>query len=1576
MRLKTGKIQFLLVFFLLFTGVIFGWGVKLFPSTALAGRIKNLVETEMSGFLTADVQINEVGLFFFAPELRGVTIRTTEGKPVLTAGKIRVGLDWFKLLTTRTLNKSMRNLDLMATTVWLWEALDHFRFGRDSGGGGSEDRGGLWPVRIGLYDCRLIMEETGRNWDWGNFEQLNGQIDLRRPAQIRVTAEGKSMLDPGASAAVELAYDVQRHQGKMEVKAGAALAPLWGEKLFRLLGYEQECKVVDGKVDFAVALLLQNRKVKMDTARMAFRGSRWELAVLPHPLTDLNADLTVSSTGITVRNLRSNYRDGLISLKGRLATTSLDLNVNLYATGLPLADWAGVIPQLEAVGLAGQVDLNLQIGGNLSAPQLAGEVRLMNGRLTLPGYPVVLDELGLLARLSSDGLHLSYLQGRIGRAPFLLHGRILDLSDPTVDLQGEIKAFPLETLALEGYFLTGGEVDATFYVRGCLAAPEIKGDLAARQLQVAGVTVPVLNLSGVYHWANDHLQIDRLTARAFGGQVAVHGALDRLTSDPRLRLTVQAQAIVLDQLPPAFYRPGFPALTGTADLNLVFDGQLSALAGEAELVVTAGSVDRFHYDRLQLLLRGDRDRLAVRATLKEKEGALIATGSLQPGTGDFQGDLLLHRFKPDGRLLPPPFAGFSGDINGLLQVEGNWTDGQRIKGAGWLEIHDLTCNGQELGVLKLKGETEHGRLTLNDSFLLTPAGQIKLAGQVVWVDQPAYALEANGEALLLETLTALFPDFSPVNLAGLADVRLRVEGWEKPQVSGEATSTTLALNGYYFGDMTVAFCWREGTLHLDQLLLGSGGLGLQGQGRIGADQQLDLTVAAANFPLVALDQLFGGYFQNPEFLKKISGTLTGGGKLQGTLTNPVFAGELRIAEPAFAGFALDWIGGELSWADRRLSCDRLRVRRGGEELTVYGQVDWTGGAPYLDLGLKMERAGLADLLLMVGRAPNLRLDAEVTGYLRLFGPWDRLQIRLITQFENGELNGFTPLSGELDLLIADEKITVNRLLLDDGSGELFASVVYSPGVQLDITARTKDFSLKPLVALTGRSDLPTDGRFNLELMLTTADEGMQGEFDALLQDIVWGSINVGSLGLRGRINDDLVFLEAQDLGTNRLSMQGSIPLNPEWFGTLQLPTAWPHRYSQIDLGLSAVKMEATVLNTFFTGTNITGGTIDGLISLHGTWRKPYLVGQMEIAGGRGTVAGLSQEIKDLNGLLSFSHQGLEFRGLSNRAGSYLEGRLGRGRFRLGGRVFMDGLRLEGFALRLIGDNLHLSPSFLDGLVSGDLTLTGPAVQPTLRGKVAIRKARIGLPEAKGSVPPFDVNLDLQCEALNDVYFRMYGMAYIPFNGHLHVGGTLRKPELSGELVSSRGWVNVLGDTFRIKSLRAEFRPEYKLYPYLELEATRYLSGAEVTLSTAGWSGDLDSLVINPSSNPPMSREEILKLLSWPERVEEGTLTFASLFQENINMVGDFFIGRVLDEFRSVMPIDFLTLEQDRQEGSFWMNMGKSLSEDLYLSYSRNLSSLAEQVWTLEWKIVPNFSLIGNYSAAEGLQWEFQYNLRF
>jgi autotransporter translocation and assembly factor TamB len=59
-----------------------------------------------------------------------------------------------------------------------------------------------------------------------------------------------------------------------------------------------------------------------------------------------------------------------------------------------------------------------------------------------------------------------------------------------------------------------------------------------------------------------------------------------------------------------------------------------------------------------------------------------------------------------------------------------------------------------------------------------------------------------------------------------------------------------------------------------------------------------------------------------------------------------------------------------------------------------------------------------------------------------------------------------------------------------------------------------------------------------------------------------------------------------------------------------------------------------------------------------------------------------------------------------------------------------------------------------------------------------------------------------------------------------------------------------------------------------------------------------------------------------------------------------------------------------------MNLGKSLDDDVYLSYSRGLTDLTEEVWTLEWQISPAFSLIGDFSNNVGYEWQLLYRLMF
>lgn len=117
-----------------------------------------------------------------------------------------------------------------------------------------------------------------------------------------------------------------------------------------------------------------------------------------------------------------------------------------------------------------------------------------------------------------------------------------------------------------------------------------------------------------------------------------------------------------------------------------------------------------------------------------------------------------------------------------------------------------------------------------------------------------------------------------------------------------------------------------------------------------------------------------------------------------------------------------------------------------------------------------------------------------------------------------------------------------------------------------------------------------------------------------------------------------------------------------------------------------------------------------------------------------------------------------------------------------------------------------------------------------------------------------------------MYFRQYGLASIPLSGRLHVGGRLSAPEITGELSASRGWINVYGDTFQVTGANAEFRPEYGVMPYLELEASLFVTGTQITLATQGWAGN--NLFFTLSSNPAKSREEIFALLNWSEQLQD------------------------------------------------------------------------------------------------------------
>ena len=138
-------------------------------------------------------------------------------------------------------------------------------------------------------------------------------------------------------------------------------------------------------------------------------------------------------------------------------------------------------------------------------------------------------------------------------------------------------------------------------------------------------------------------------------------------------------------------------------------------------------------------------------------------------------------------------------------------------------------------------------------------------------------------------------------------------------------------------------------------------------------------------------------------------------------------------------------------------------------------------------------------------------------------------------------------------------------------------------------------------------------------------------------------------------------------------------------------------------------------------------------------------------------------------------------------------------------------------------------------------------------------------------------------------------------------------------------------------------------PYLELEASLFVTGTQITLATQGWAGN--NLFFTLSSNPAKSREEIFALLNWSEQLQDPeSLSLLKLIRGNIAAVTDGILGPFFDEFRELIQVDPFSLEQDRDFGGLRMSVGKALGRDVFLSYSRNLSTLAEEIWTLEGRL--------------------------
>jgi translocation and assembly module TamB len=504
--------------------------------------------------------------------------------------------------------------------------------------------------------------------------------------------------------------------------------------------------------------------------------------VLQNPLAG-NFQISGSRENFDLKTLTGTGEARLAAAGGTITAKNIQLANGVYQTQLlanavRVQELAQVPTQLQGAftGLfyvAGSVDSfslqNIQAEGQGQLNVAAGRINLSNVNLASGRYK---------AKVQAANVPL---QGLV-KVPPLFRGNLTG----NLDIAGSIDSFKPETIIAKGQGslnaiggiitanniqVTNGRYQALVDAAGVdlnRFNQQLRGELAARQLQVAGdlKNISIANvtaagqvqlsqgisllkqpLTALVDWNGQQLNIQQATSRDARANGVITAATNRLgvPEITDINLNVQANNLDLKELP--FKFPQMVAVNGIADYAGQITGKLPTpnLLGELRLrdlrvnkyvfePVLTGNIQSVTGQGLNLDVKGENDRVAVNLDARNRPNSFALQWGQVSATGEKQGENLLASvrnlpLKEFNFNLPPSALLGNGVLGGVLA--GNFLvnpDTFTTKG-------NLAVTQPEMG--RIKGDSltasfdyENGKLSLTSSEFVKGSSSYGFAGDI------------------------------------------------------------------------------------------------------------------------------------------------------------------------------------------------------------------------------------------------------------------------------------------------------------------------------------------------------------------------------------------------------------------------------------------------------------------------------------------------------------------------------------------------------------------------------------------------------------------------------------------------------------------------------------------------------------------------------------------------------------------------------------------------------------------------------------------------------------------------------
>ena len=858
-------------------------------------------------------------------------------------------------------------------------------------------------------------------------------------------------------------------------------------------------------------------------------------------------------------------------------------------------------------------------------------------------------------------------------------------------------------------------------------------------------------------------------------------------------------------------------------------------------------------------------------------------------------------------------------------------------------------------------------IRLDPSEIATEETYVAFEGATAWGDRskmPFRVTSTNwqeSDRLLAGLMTAFGAATSAIPIDGIGRFDgVMLGAFRRPRIEGRFVGDEIRAWGVTWGEVDGDFVVEDSYANISRAVIREGvsRMDVSGQFSLGfprrdggeeINARVRITTRTVKDFLAAFDLEDYG----------IDGLVSGDFHLYGQYTQPFGFGRLAITQGTAYGEPFAEGAAALRFEGAGVRLDGLNLVKGGTTVTGAAYVGWNGTYSFNADGRGMAVETLARARVETGPGFTGLFDFSATGSGTFEEPRYDVKFGVRDLFYGEE--GVGEISGRLsvrDTVLIYELEAASTRLAASGTGR----IALTDEMDAELSFRITDTSLDPYV----RAFQPQLSPFTSAV--ASGAIRVVGELsnpDALRVDVEVDDVRLRFfdyvLRNAGRIQ---MSVNRQVLQVDALRLVGE-DTELDLAGSVDLPKQ--------ELALTANgAANLAVLQGFLPDVR-TSGRAEVSARVIGTANAPVVSGTALLSEGRLRHFAIPHALEALNGIVTFNANGIRLDGL--------HGRVAGGPVQFGGRIGLSGYVLSEFDVTATGTDMRLRfPEGMRSLVDAELSLRGTAQAPVLSGLVQVKNAVWSQPfstsgglfglTGAGNAPPTvegalterpadSVTYDLRLVVPSTLRIEN-DQARIVASADLNLRGTYDRPVVLGRADLQRGEVRFEGRRYLVTRGSLDFTNPDRIQPFFDVEAeTRVRVPGQTYRVTLRMAGTTERLQPEFTSDPPLPPLEILTML-FSDTTPSGDVELAAQQRPNEReqrllearatraLTGTLSaeVGRVVQETFGVDSFQITPLLVDPYQQSARLNVnpsarvtiGKRISERIYLTYARSLSS--------------------------------------